>query len=158
MNYDEESREEQYELDAVMIQLQSDWKRLRSTHQKFILAFKDELEAVIRASDNILPEGMPDLTICGDLEISLLTGRATWKEQVVHLAHTELKIVSTLSSRPNQLYSRDFLMAAFVDDRGGSSDRLIDSHIKRIRRKFETVDPTFDRIFTMYGAGYRWNP
>ena len=158
MNYDEESREEQYDLDQAMTQLQSDWKRLRSAHQKFVLAFKDELEAVMRESENILPESLPDLTTCGDLEISLATGRATWKEQIVPLAHTEMKIVSTLSRRPDQLYTRDFLMAAFIDDRGGSSDRLIDSHVKRIRRKFETVDPTFDRIFTMYGAGYRWNP
>ena len=68
----------------------------------------------------------------------------------------ELKLTSTLAKRPDQLYDRDFLMSAFIPD--GDSDRLVDSHIKRIRRKFEAVDRDFRQIYTIYSAGYRWNP
>ena len=153
---EEPREEEQYELDVLMVQLQSDWKKLRDTHQKFVHVFKDELQAIAHASDNILPDVIPDEIMHDSLYISLLSGRCTWDNEAVPLTNTELKMVAALGRRPDQVYSRDYFMDAFFED--GESDRLVDSHIKRIRRKFEAVEPRFDRIYTLYGAGYRWNP
>jgi len=153
---EEDAREEQYELDAVMMQLQHDWRRLRASHHNFTRSFKDELDALLRASQSLLPEQVDDVISCGPLEASLLSGRCTWRGRAVPLSHMELKLTSTLAKRPDQLYDRDFLMSAFIPD--GDSDRLVDSHIKRIRRKFEAVDRDFRQIYTIYSAGYRWNP
>lgn len=153
---EEDAREEQYELDAVMLQLQHDWRRLRASHHNFVSAFKDELDALLRASQQLLPEQADDIITGGPFEASLLSGRCTWRGQHVPLSHMELKLTCTLAKRPDQLYDRDYLMSAFIPD--GESDRLIDSHIKRIRRKFEAVDRDFRQICTVYSAGYRWNP
>ena len=149
------SREEQYELDVAMTQLQYDWRRLRNTHETFLRIFKNEMKAVIEASENLLPDVAPNTISCEWLTVSLLSGRCTWKELHVPLTVTEMKIVSCLTRRPDQIYGRDYLMEAFLEE--GDSDRLVDSHIKRIRRKFEAVDEKFNQIYTVYGAGYRWN-
>ena len=68
---------------------------------------------------------------------------------------TEFWMVHTLARYPGHVKDRDSLMAAskiVVDD------STITSHVKRIRRKFLAVDPTFDCIATVYGMGYRWSP
>ena len=54
--------------------------------------------------------------------------------------------------------TRDQLMSDAYPDRVSVSDRTIDSHVKRIRRKLQAVDPAFDRIEAVYGAGYRFLP
>jgi len=78
---------------------------------------------------------------------------AHWDGQVVDLTVTEFWIVHALARHPGHVRSRQQLMDAaslYVDE------ATITSHIKRIRRKFETLDPRFDRLGTVHGAGYRW--
>jgi two-component system response regulator ChvI len=69
---------------------------------------------------------------------------------------TEFLIVQALASRPGVVKSRDALMDAAYDDHVYVDDRTIDSHIKRVRRKFKAVDDAFDMIDTLYGVGYRF--
>jgi len=91
----------------------------------------------------------------GLLHMDLDRLQTIWKEQVVDLTLTELWFVHSLVEHPGHVRSRDQLMEAaniLVDATS------ISTHIKRIRRKFEAVDPSFNHIEAVYGMGYRWNP
>ena len=79
-----------------------------------------------------------------------------WKNRPVNLTVTEFLIIDALAQRPGVVKSRDSLMDAAYDDQIYVDDRTIDSHIKRLRRKFRAVDASFDAIETLYGVGYRY--
>jgi two-component system OmpR family response regulator len=89
----------------------------------------------------------------GPLKLDAKRLVATWNAVPVELTLTEFWMVHTLAKFPGHVKDRDQLMhdAKLVVDEG-----TITSHIKRIRRKFQAVDPKFDRIDTVYGMGYRW--
>ncbi|KQU55022.1 two-component system response regulator [Bosea sp. Leaf344] len=80
----------------------------------------------------------------------------TWKGEPVVLTVTEFLILQSLAQRPGVVKSRNALMDAAYDDEVYVDDRTIDSHIKRLRKKFNQVDPDFDMIETLYGVGYRF--
>jgi two-component system, OmpR family, response regulator ChvI len=82
--------------------------------------------------------------------------RTTWAGQPVTLTVTEFLILETLAQRPGVVKTRNQLMDAAYHDDIYVDDRTIDSHIKRLRRKFRQADPEFDAIETLYGAGYRF--
>ena len=80
----------------------------------------------------------------------------TWNGKGVTLTVTEFLILFALAQRPGVVKSRDALMDAAYDDQVYVDDRTIDSHIKRLRKKFKMVDNEFDMIETLYGVGYRF--
>jgi two-component system response regulator ChvI len=80
----------------------------------------------------------------------------TWKNEPVTLTVTEFLILQSLAQRPGVVKSRDALMDAAYDEQVYVDDRTIDSHIKRLRKKFKMVDDGFDMIETLYGVGYRF--
>jgi two-component system response regulator ChvI len=80
----------------------------------------------------------------------------TWKTQRVTLTVTEFLILQALALRPGVVKSRNALMDAAYDDQVYVDDRTIDSHIKRLRKKFKAVDDDFEMIETLYGVGYRF--
>jgi two-component system response regulator ChvI len=80
----------------------------------------------------------------------------TWKNDPVTLTVTEFLILQALASRPGVVKSRNALMDAAYDDQVYVDDRTIDSHIKRLRKKFKATDDDFDMIETLYGVGYRF--
>ena len=80
----------------------------------------------------------------------------TWKGMPVTLTVTEFLILHALALRPGVVKSRDALMDAAYDEQVYVDDRTIDSHIKRLRKKFKMVDTDFDMIETLYGVGYRF--
>ncbi len=79
-----------------------------------------------------------------------------WDNKNVTLTVTEFLILQALAMRPGVVKSRDALMDAAYDDQVYVDDRTIDSHIKRLRKKFKVVDDDFDVIETLYGVGYRF--
>ncbi|WP_332765228.1 response regulator transcription factor [Phenylobacterium sp.] len=79
-----------------------------------------------------------------------------WDGKPVKLTVTEFLLLQSLAQRPGFVKSRDNLMDAAYDDQVYVDDRTIDSHIKRMRKKFREVDPEFDAIETLYGVGYRY--
>src|ERR1700748_2913673 len=79
-----------------------------------------------------------------------------WDERPVKLTVTEFLLLQSLAQRPGFVKSRDNLMDAAYDDQVYVDDRTIDSHVKRMRKKFRQVDPEFDAIETLYGVGYRY--
>jgi len=79
-----------------------------------------------------------------------------WRDNPVTLTVTEFLILQALAQRPGVVKTRDALMDAAYDDQVYVDDRTIDSHIKRLRKKFKMADNSFDVIETLYGVGYRF--
>jgi two-component system response regulator ChvI len=80
----------------------------------------------------------------------------TWKNEAVTFTVTEFLILKALATRPGVVKSRNALMDVAYDDQVYVDDRTIDSHIKRLRKKFQASDVEFDMIETLYGVGYRF--
>jgi len=80
----------------------------------------------------------------------------TWDGDAVNLTVTEFLIVNSLAARPGHVKSRDQLMTAAYGEHIYVDDRTIDSHIKRLRKRFKAADSDFDQIETLYGIGYRY--
>lgn len=98
-----------------------------------------------------------DALVRGKLSMDPARHRVTWGDAPVTLTVTEFLILETLAQRPGVVKTRNQLMDAAYQDDIYVDDRTIDSHIKRVRRKFRQVDPEFDAIETLYGAGYRFS-
>ena len=92
----------------------------------------------------------------GRLEMDPARHRVTWQGKDVTLTVTEFLILEALAQRPGFVKSRDQLMDTAYQDDVYVDDRTIDSHIKRLRRKFRQVDSEFKAIETLYGVGYRF--
>jgi two-component system response regulator ChvI len=92
----------------------------------------------------------------GQLSMDSERHTCTWSGAPVTLTVTEFLILQALAQRPGVVKSRNALMDAAYDDQVYVDDRTIDSHIKRLRKKFKAVDPAFDMIETLYGVGYRF--
>ena len=93
----------------------------------------------------------------GRLTIDPARHRVAWDGHDIALTVTEFLILETLAARPGLVKSRDQLMDAAYKDDVYVDDRTIDSHIKRLRKKFRGVDGMFKAIDTLYGVGYRFN-
>jgi two-component system response regulator ChvI len=92
----------------------------------------------------------------GQLRMDTVRHSCTWRDQPIHLTLTEFRILQALAKRPGVVQSRNALMDAAYDDQIYVDDRTIDSHIKRLRRRFRSADAGFDMIETLYGVGYRF--
>ncbi|WP_374762791.1 response regulator transcription factor [Yunchengibacter salinarum] len=108
----------------------------------------EEVEAPAEDEDAVM--------VRGDLELDPRRHSVTWKGVDVTLTVTEFLILRTLAQHPGHVKSRDQLMDAAYTDDVYVDDRTIDSHIKRLRRKFREEDPDFKAIETLYGVGYRF--
>jgi len=110
----------------------------------------------VEATATPTPEEEKKIMRRGDLTLDPMRHACTWKEKSVTLTVTEFLILEALANRPGFVKTRDSLMDAAYDDQIYVDDRTIDSHIKRIRKKFRVVDPEFDAIETLYGVGYKY--
>jgi two-component system response regulator ChvI len=93
----------------------------------------------------------------GDLLLNMDRHECHWKNERIKLTVTEFLLLESLVNRPGYVKNRDQLMSAAYSDDLYVDDRTIDSHIKRIRRKFKAIDNDFNSIETLYGVGYRFN-
>jgi two-component system response regulator ChvI len=98
----------------------------------------------------------PDAVTAGALTLDALRLSASWHGTNVPLTVTEFLLLQALARRPGVVKTREQLMDEAYPDRVSVSDRTIDSHVKRIRRKLQAIDPGFDAIEGVYGAGYRY--
>jgi two-component system response regulator ChvI len=96
------------------------------------------------------------LLVRGRLTMDPARHKVIWGGRDVTLTVTEFMILEALAQRPGVVKSRNQLLDIAYQDDVYVDDRTIDSHIKRIRRKFRAVDPEFDAIETLYGVGYRF--
>ncbi len=127
--------------------------------QRLLIA---RIRAILRRADATrLPtpndEPAAEPIVRGRLEMDPARHRVKWNGQDVTLTVTEILILETLAARPDVVKNRNQLMDAAYQDDVYVDDRTIDSHIKRLRRKFREIDPEFNAIDTLYGAGYRFS-
>ncbi len=92
----------------------------------------------------------------GELLLDETKHQCTWRGQDIDLTVTEFLLVKALAARPGMVKSRDQLIDAAYGETTYVDDRTIDSHVKRIRKKFRSVDDDFNQIETLYGIGYRY--
>jgi two-component system response regulator ChvI len=102
------------------------------------------------------PEPQQGAIMRGDLMLDPSRHLCTWKGHPVQLTVTEFLILEALAQRPGHVKTRDQLMDAAYGEHIYVEDRTVDSHIKRLRRKFKRVDDDFAQIETLYGLGYRY--
>ena len=126
--------------------------------QRLLIA---RIRTILRRTEPSAPrvgeEAAPAELERGRLRMDPARHRTSWAGAPVTLTVTEFLILETLAQRPGVVKTRNQLMDAAYQDDIYVDDRTIDSHIKRLRRKFRGVDPTFDAIETLYGAGYRFS-
>jgi two-component system response regulator ChvI len=106
--------------------------------------------------DGAFKEADPKVLERGLLRMDPERHTCTWKKVSVALTVTEFLILQALASRPGVVKSRNALMDIAYDDQVYVDDRTIDSHVKRLRKKFRSADDQFDMIETLYGVGYRF--
>ncbi|MDA8892997.1 response regulator transcription factor [Hyphomicrobiales bacterium] len=97
-----------------------------------------------------------DIIKRGKLSLNMSRHECFWNDLPIKLTVTEFLLLESLASRPGYVKSRDQLMSAAYDDDIYVDDRTIDSHIKRLRKKFKDSDESFESIETLYGVGYRY--
>jgi len=114
-------------------------------------------EPVSAADGGTDAEPQPEAFSRGPLTMDPARHRVTWNGEEVVLTVTEFLILDALAQRPGFVKTRDQLMDAAYHDEVYVDDRTIDSHIKRLRRKFRAVDSQFRAIETLYGVGYRFS-
>jgi two-component system response regulator ChvI len=120
----------------------------------------ERVKAVLRRFQPKDPAGAPTeaarVLERGKLKLDPERHTCHWDNNPVMLTVTEFLILQALATRPGVVKTRDALMDAAYDDQVYVDDRTIDSHIKRLRKKFKQVDDNFDVIETLYGVGYRF--
>jgi two-component system response regulator ChvI len=121
----------------------------------------ERVKAVLRRADarkegTQAGEPKREVLVRGKLTLDPQRHECTWDAKPVRLTVTEFLILQCLAQRPGFVKSRDNLMDAAYDDQVYVDDRTIDSHIKRLRKKFKAVNDDFDAIETLYGVGYRY--
>tara|TARA_B100001029_G_scaffold87988_1_gene72126 strand:+ start:49 stop:735 length:687 start_codon:yes stop_codon:yes gene_type:complete len=116
----------------------------------------ERIKAILRRV-NIDPQSNSESVIVrGSLTLDSSRHESKWKGKDVKLTVTEFLILKVLSQRAGMVKTRDQLMDAAYGETIYVDDRTIDSHIKRLRKKFRIIDKSFDQIETLYGVGYRY--
>src|SRR5262252_4274879 len=117
----------------------------------------ERVKAVLRRAspkDGTLPKRISNILERGALRMDMECHTCTWKNKRVTLTVSEFVILHALASRPGVAKGRDALMELAYDGLTNVDQRNIDSHIKRLRRKFKASDSEFDSVQTLYGVGY----
>jgi len=120
----------------------------------------ERVKAILRRSSGESASNPTDekaLMKRGNLLLNIDRHECQWKDERIKLTVTEFLILENLVNRPGYVKNRDQLMSAAYSEDIYVDDRTIDSHIKRIRRKFKSIDKDFNSIETLYGVGYRFN-
>ena len=102
------------------------------------------------------PTAEAEKIVRGHLRLDDARHLCTWKDRPVNLTVTEYLLLKALAVRPGHVRNRDQLIDMAYGDNIYVDDRTIDSHIKRVRKKFKALDSEFDHIETLYGVGYRY--
>ncbi|HZH46928.1 MAG TPA: response regulator transcription factor [Roseococcus sp.] len=146
------------EVDEVMgLRLGADDYITKPFSQRLLL---ERIRALLRRNEVTRAEAngqVPGgLLVRGDLTLDETKHSCMWKGKPVQLTVTEFLLVKTLAIRPGLVKNRDQLIDAAYGENIYVDDRTIDSHVKRVRKKFRAVDDDFAQIETLYGIGYRY--
>jgi len=152
------------ELDeALGLRMGADDYLRKSGSQRVLIA---RIRALLRrqtawaaATDDIEDESQSEHLVMtrGPLVMDPARHEVTWKGETIWLTVAEFRLVRALANQPGVVVSRHQLLEAIGDEELELSDRAIDAHIKRVRRKMHKKDPEFSAIETIYRVGYRYN-
>lgn len=118
----------------------------------------ERIRAILRRKQGSAePREGEAVIVQGSLRMDPHRHGVSWKGREVALTVTEFLVLQALAQRPGFVRTRDQLMDLAYDDQIYVDDRTIDSHIKRLRKKFRAVDDSFCAIETLYGIGYRYS-
>jgi two-component system response regulator ChvI len=146
------------EVDELMgLRLGADDYITKPFSQRLLL---ERIRALLRRKDAAAAEasGQPagGVIVRGDLVLDETKHTCTWKGRDIQLTVTEFLLVKALALRPGMVKNRDQLIDAAYGENIYVDDRTIDSHVKRVRKKFRQADDDFAQIETLYGIGYRY--
>ena len=143
------------EIDEVMgLRMGADDYIKKPFSQRLLL---ERIRAVLRRHEpGEIEQDKKDVLRRGDLILDSSRHLCTWKDKEVNLTVTEFLLVEALARRSGHVKNRDQLIDAAYGEHVYVDDRTIDSHIKRLRRKFKNEDEEFAEIETLYGVGYRY--
>ncbi len=146
------------EVDELMgLRLGADDYITKPFSQRLLL---ERIRALLRRKESSRAEaaggGPSGILVRGDLVLDETKHQCSWQGHDIQLTVTEFLLVKALAIRPGMVRSRDQLIDAAYGDNIYVDDRTIDSHIKRVRKKFRAGDDSFNRIETLYGIGYRY--
>jgi two-component system response regulator ChvI len=146
------------EVDELMgLRLGADDYITKPFSQRLLL---ERIRALLRRQDASRAEanGQPagGVIVRGDLTLDETKHTCHWKGKDIQLTVTEFLLVKALALRPGMVKNRDQLIDAAYGENIYVDDRTIDSHVKRVRKKFRQVDGDFEQIETLYGIGYRY--
>jgi two-component system response regulator ChvI len=146
------------EVDEVLgLRLGADDYITKPFSQRLLL---ERIRSILRrektAREETEPGGGEQPLVRGQLVLDPARHLCTWAGQSVNLTVTEFLILKALAQRPGHVKNRDQLMDAAYGEHIYVDDRTIDSHIKRLRKKFKEADDDFAQIETLYGVGYRY--
>ena len=146
------------EVDELMgLRLGADDYITKPFSQRLLL---ERIRALLRRNESSRAEGSgasPAAVMArGELVLDETKHQCTWRGQDIALTVTEFLLLKTLAVRPGMVRSRDQLIDAAYGENIYVDDRTIDSHIKRVRKKFRASDDSFNHIETLYGIGYRY--
>ncbi len=120
----------------------------------------ERIKVLLRRSEltkNVTEQGnKPALIQYGELSLDDARHLCSWQNTPLNLTVTEYLLVKALAEYPGHVRNRDQLIDMAYGENIHVDDRTIDSHIKRVRKKFKKIDDTFDRIETLYGVGYKY--
>ena len=146
------------EVDQLMgLRLGADDYIVKPFSQRLLI---ERIRALLRRNEANRAEGAGSpasaVLVRGDLVLDETKHQCSWRGQDIALTVTEFLLVKSLATRPGMVKSRDQLIDGAYGENIFVDDRTIDSHIKRVRKKFRQVDESFDRIETLYGIGYKY--
>ena len=146
------------ELDELMgLRLGADDYITKPFSQRLLL---ERIRTLLRRNETSRAEGSGapagGVLARGDLVLDETKHTCTWRGEQVQLTVTEFLLVKALAVRPGMVKNRDQLIDAAYGENIYVDDRTIDSHVKRVRKKFRVIDEEFSHIETLYGIGYRY--
>ena len=139
--------------EAIGLRMGADDYITKPFSQKLLI---ERIRAVLRRSSYKISDVSDKMIQRNELSLDPDRHLCKWKDSEVRLTVTEFLILYSLAIRPGLVKNRDQLIDTAYGETIYVDDRTIDSHIKRMRRKFRTFDKNFDRIETLYGVGYRY--
>ena len=114
----------------------------------------ERINAILRRAD--ASDSNTEVMKRGDLTLDSVRHLCIWQDKEVTLTVTEFLLLQALARNPGHVKNRDQLIDAAYGEHIYVDDRTIDSHIKRVRKKFRARDPEFNHVETLYGVGYRY--
>lgn len=118
----------------------------------------ERISSLLRINEARIQKGgnSPSAKVVGDMSIDQEALLVSWKNQPINLSGTEFRMLAKLVRVPGHAVSYDTLMNATMQSL--VTNNTINTHMRNIRKKFETIDPEFSCIKSEYGYGYRWSP